>query len=552
MNGIYLGIDVGGTHTDGVAVENGRILRKAKVPTRGDLVECTLDALETLLEGLNPRSVRRVVLSTTLVTNAIVQGRLEPTGTLLTAGPGIDPAVFAPDDRCRVVGGAVDHRGREVAPLDEAAARDHLNRFARDGVRVLAVVGKFSTRNPSHELRLAELAGDRFDYVAQGHRVAGTLNFPRRVATAYLAAGAWRIHREFVEAMTAALRRFSVLAPLYVLRADGGTQMAAALANPAETALSGPAASVMGVDALGAVDGDTLSLDIGGTTTDISVFTGDAALIEPRGATVGSYRTQLRAVYTRSTGAGGDSCVRIGDGRVRLGPDRCGPPAAFGGPQPTPTDALVVLGRILGDRHRAADALGPVARGLDVPVEAAARAVLRELGRSVAASARRFLDEVNSRPVYTIHELLGGHRVRPLRAVAVGGPARAAAPYLEEALDLPVRVPEHFDVANAVGAALARVNVEVHLVADTARGYLSIPQVDAYERIDRRFSLEDARQRIDRAVLDLARARGALDPDDRVERVDEESFNVIQGFSTAGAIHRLRAQIRPGILARIA
>ena len=78
MNGIYVGIDVGGTHTDGVAVEGNSILHKVKVPTQEDLQACTLEALEELLEGLPPREIRRVVLSTTLVTNAVIQGRLEP------------------------------------------------------------------------------------------------------------------------------------------------------------------------------------------------------------------------------------------------------------------------------------------------------------------------------------------------------------------------------------------------------------------------------------------------------------------------------------------
>ncbi len=552
MNGVYLGIDVGGTHTDGVAVESGRVLHKVKVPTREDLRECTLDALEELLEGINPRAVRRVVLSTTLVTNAVVQGELEPVGTLVTAGPGIAPRLVFPDDRCRLIPGAVDHRGREIEPLDEAAARDALDAFASQGIRVLAVAGKFSTRNPAHERRLAELAADRFEYVAMGHRVAGNLNFPRRVATAYVAAGAWRIHREFIRSMTDALRRFSILAPLYLLRADGGTQKASEVTNPAETALSGPAASVMGIEALGPVEPETLGLDIGGTTTDISLFTAGAPVLEPRGATIGAYRTQVRALFTRSCGAGGDSRIRVEGGGLCIGPQRTGPPAAFGGDHPTPTDALVVLGRTVGNRARAAQALEPVARALGVHVEEAARRVLKTLAGVIAARARAMLDQVNARPVYTLHELLDGHRVRPVRAVAVGGPARGLAPYLEEALDLPVHVPDHYDVANAVGAAMARVTAEIHLIADTARRQLSVPEADVFETIPREFSLEEARDRAARELLDMARRKGALDGEVAVDITDTETFNIIEGFYTVGAVHRLRAQIRPGILARVA
>ncbi len=551
MRGIFLGIDVGGTHTDGVAVEEGRVLHKVKVPTHADLRECTLDALEELLDGINPRAVRRVVLSTTLVTNAVVQGDLEPTGTLVTAGPGISPRLLALDDRFRVVPGAVDHRGREIVPLDEEAARRLLDELAAAGIRVLAVAGKFSTRNPTHERRLAELAGDRFDFVALGHQLAGTLNFPRRIATAYLAAGAWRLHRTFVASMTDALRRFSVLAPLYLLRADGGTHAARTLANPAETALSGPAASALGTLALDTVAAETVGLDIGGTTTDICLFSAGAPLLEPQGATIGPYLTQIRALFTRSAPAGGDSWVRVEEGEIRVGPRRFGPPAALGGTHPTPTDALVVLGRAVGNRQRALEALAPLANELGTLPEEAARRILQAWAVEIAGAVRRTLDEVNARPVYTLHELLEGHRVRPARILAVGGPARAIAPYVEEAIGLPVTVPNHFDVANAVGAAVARVNAEVHAVADTARGYLSIPEAGVYEEIPASFPLADLQTRATEAVLAAARSKGELDPAAPVDIADVESFNVIEGFATVGRIHRLRAQIRPGILSRV-
>ncbi|GAB4259881.1 hydantoinase/oxoprolinase family protein [Deferrisoma sp.] len=551
MRGVFVGIDVGGTHTDGVAVEEGRVVHKVKVPTHADLRECTLDALEALLDGINPRSVRRVVLSTTLVTNAVAQGDLEPTGTLITAGPGISPRLLALDDRFRVVPGAIDHRGREIVPLGEAEAQHCLEEFARAGIRVLAVAGKFSTRNPSHERRLAELAGDRFEFVALGHQVAGTLNFPRRIATAYLAAGAWRLHRTFVASMTDALRRFSVLAPLYLLRADGGTHVARTLANPAETALSGPAASALGALALDAVEADTVGLDVGGTTTDLCLFTAGSPLLEPHGATIGPYRTQIRALFTRSAPAGGDSWVRVEDGRIRIGPRRFGPPAALGGTHPTPTDALVVLGRAVGNRGRALEALAPIAQALGTSSEGAARRILRAWGGEIAGAVERMLEEVNARPVYTLHELLEGHRVRPHRVLAVGGPARALAPYVEEALDLPVTVPNHFDVANAVGAAVARVNAEVHAIADTARRYLSLPEAGVYEPIPAGFTMADLQARATETLLAAARARGELDPAAAVDVTDVESFNVIEGFTTVGRIHRLRAQIRPGILFRV-
>ncbi len=551
MSGVYVGIDVGGTHTDGVAVEGNRILHKVKVRTREDLRECTLEALRDLLEGVPTPEVRRVVLSTTLVTNAVVEGKLEPAGLLLTAGPGMNPASLLVDGNCHVVRGAMDHRGREIALLDEAAAAARLEELRGHGIRVLAVVGKFSVRNPTHERRIAELAGERFDYLALGHTLSGSLNFPRRAATAFVAASVWRRHQQFVESMAEALERFGIRAPLYLLRADGGTQLARSFRNPAEGSLSGPAASVMGIQALDAIDEDTLALDVGGTTTDISLYTRGAPLLEPRGATIGPFRTQIRSLFTRSLGAGGDSLVHVVQGEIRVGPRRLGPPASLGGEHPTPTDALVLLGRALGDRARAAEALRPIAAALGSGVEECARQVLKALAREIGAAARSFVDEVNAKPVYTIHEVLEGHKVRPVRAVAVGGPARAIAPYVEDALDLPVHVPNHFDVANAVGAALARVNLEVNLVADTALGHVSMPEAEVYRSIAQGYSLEEARAEAEQALLALAKEKGALDPDAVAEVAEEESFQIVEGFSTVGSIHRLRVQIRPGILGKI-
>ncbi len=548
---IFVGIDVGGTHTDGVAVEGNRVVHKVKVPTTEDLKACTLQTLRDLLAGVSVPRVRRVVLSTTLVTNAVVEGNMDPTGTLLTAGPGIDANLLALDGNCRLVRGAMDHRGREIAPLDEAAVGEQLRAFQESGISALAVVGKFSVRNPAHENRIAELAAGGFECVFLGHRLSGALNYPRRVATAYLSAGVCRRHTRFVRSMTEALKQYEIEAPLYLLRADGGTQLAESFRNPAETALSGPAASIMGAEALDTVGEETLGLDIGGTTTDISLFSRGAPLLEPRGATIGPYRTQIRSLYTRSTGAGGDSQVRVVEGRIEVGPRRLGPPACFGGDHPTPTDAMVILGRTFGDRGRAVDALSPVSAALGVNVEQGARLVIKALAQTIAEAARAFVREVNARPVYTIHELLEGHRVRPTRAVAVGGPARAVAPYLEEALDLPVHVPNHFDVANAIGAAMARVNLEVNLQADTARGFLSIPEADVYRPVDRTYSLDQAEKEAAQVLLALAEEKGILDPKSSVDLAERESFRIVEGFSTVGAIHSVRAQIRPGIIGRV-
>jgi N-methylhydantoinase A/oxoprolinase/acetone carboxylase beta subunit len=553
MNSIYLGIDVGGTHTDGVAVDvaAGRLLHKVKVLTTTDLRECSLEALEELLEVVAPGDVGRVVLSTTLVTNAIAAGQLEPTGLILTAGPGANPDCLATGGHAAIVPGAMDHRGREIFALDEDDVRRQLERMSLKGVQVIAVASKFGVRNPAHEKKIAEMAEPLFDHVSLAHRLSGALNFPRRAATAYLAAGVWRRHTSFIEAMADSVKKHGIDAPLYLLRADGGAHLASSFDNPAETALSGPAASIMGAEAMEDVGRETLSLDIGGTTTDIALFVNNAPLLEPHGATIGDYRTQIRSLYNRSIPAGGDSVVDVVEGELRIGPRRAGPAAAFGGPRPTPTDALVVLGRATGDREKATAALAPLAEQLGMSVDQLGVATLKQVSRVIAEAVEDFVTEVNTRPVYTIHELLEGHKVSPERAVVVGGPARALAPYLEAELELPIDVANHFDVANAVGAAVARTNLEVNALADTAEGLLSIPEAGIHREVGRDFSLEQTHEEALEALTRLAHLKGLAEGKIVADVAEQESFRIVEGYSNVGSVHRLRMQIRPSILCRV-
>jgi len=553
MNSIYLGIDVGGTHTDGVALDitAQRIVHKVKTATTPDLKVCSLSALDALMDVIAPADVARVVLSTTLVTNAVANGRLEPAGLLVTAGPGMNPAFLLQGPHSHLVRGAMDHRGREIAPLDEDEVRRVLDSLRMRGVEVLAVAGKFAVRNPAHELRIAELAEPFFEHVCLAHRLSGALNFPRRVVTAHLAAGVWRLHANFVATMAAAVESHGIKAPLYLLRADGGAQLAATFKNPAETALSGPAASIMGSEAMDPMAEETLTLDVGGTTTDIALFVKGSPLLEPQGATIGEHKTQIRALFNRSIAAGGDSVVTAREGRIAVGPDRHGPAAAFGGPSPTPTDAMVILGRTAADRDRAAAALTPVAETLGLSLEATAVKTIEALARKVAEAARAFVVECGSRPVYTIREMLAGHEVRPTRAVMVGGPARALAPYVERELGIPVSVASQADVANAVGAAVSRVNLEVNAVADTAHGYLSIPEAGIHRQVPSSYSRDELLAEAKKAVATLAEEKGIAHVAYETDVAEEESFRIVEGFAAKGSVHRLKLQIRPSILFKV-
>ncbi|TLN24881.1 hydantoinase/oxoprolinase family protein, partial [bacterium] len=529
MDGLHLGIDVGGTHTDGVAVNlrEGKVVRKVKSQTTPDLRQCSMEALEKLLAGLPASSVSRVVISTTLVTNAVATKRLEPAGLIIMSGPGMNPSFMTSQPYCHLAMGAMDHRGREIIPIDPREIDRILENLSFKGISVVAVAGKFAGRNPSHELAIGALADRLFDHVALAHRLSGSLNFPRRVATAHLSASLWRRQREFVSSLSASGREHSIEAPLYLLGANGGAALAGSFHNAAETALSGPAASIMGVMALDSLEGETIALDVGGTTTDISLFVGAVPLLEPHGATIGDYKTQIRSLFNRSAAIGGDSEVKCVKGRLAIGPLRKGPAKSLGGPEPTPTDAMILLGLTEGDRAAAREALAGLASALSKSPEECAKAILREMGATIASALAEFVAEVNKKPVYTIKELLAGHKVSPRRAVLVGGPARAIEKYVEEALGIPVLVPPHFEVANAIGAAVAGVNLEVNGLADTAIGSLSIPEAGVYREVQKSYSMAQLHAECFDSIKKLALEMGLTESDFEPDVVESESFNII-------------------------
>lgn len=554
MSEILMGIDVGGTNTDGVLIEKntGLVIKKLKVPTEEDLVSCTGKAMTRLLEGVDPALVRRIALSTTIVTNAVVLNRLEPVGMILMAGPGIDPSSLSDDPNVRVIEGAMDHRGREIKPLNPREAERVLESFAIKGISVVAVAGKFSARNPGHENTVASLAERNFEYVCRSHALGGALNFPRRAATAYLAAGVWRILGNFIAATKKTAGNAAPGARLYLLRADGGSQLADSFVNPAEAALSGPAASIMGIAALSSSVVEAVGLDVGGSTTDISFFVKGSPLAEPKGALIGPYLTQIRAIFNRSIPLGCDCEVKAEDGRLLLTGWRKGPAAALGGPVPTPTDALVLLGHAEGDVNLAALGLMGTANALGIELTVLAKLILAEFASKIKNAVVKILEEVNSRPVYTLHELLEDHRVVPAKVVLVGGPAKGLKQFIEDDFAIPVEVPANFEVANAVGAAVSGLNTEVNALADTASGTLTIPEAGIHRAIAPSFSYESLYAEAEKALNALAAKMDEGDPEKRIYDIaDRESFNVIEGYRTVGSIHRLRLQLRPSILCRV-
>ncbi len=554
--GVLVGIDVGGTHTDAVAARDGRVIAQVKERTDPDnLLHSVRGALAGL--KLNPAEIIRVNLSTTLATNAVVNDRLEDVGVLVCGGPGIDPGMFRIGRHFYVVPGAIDFRGVEIEALDNARLGAAVGECREKGLDAYAVVGKFSSRNPAQEQRLGAACGQGGGAVSYGHKLSGQLNFPRRIVTAYYNAAVRKTHNAFAAAVSSALGEAGVRAPVHILKADGGTMpLALSREMPVETILSGPSASVMGVMALmtqasgvpGAEQSDFAVLDIGGSTTDIALFANGSPVIERDGIAIGGRLSLVRAIHTRSIGVGGDSRIYRENGVVRLGA-RVGFSLAFGGREATLTDALNVLGRARAGKIAAsASGLAVLAADWGVAAAAVAAAAVDDAVQRIAGALADLVQAINALPVYTLKELLEDRPVAPARLCLAGGPAAALASLLEAATGISVHVPEHYAVANAVGAALARTTAELELYADTAKRLLTIPTLDIRKSIGQEYSLDqakaDARAALAAACVDLGVGAAGND----IAITEASSFNMIEGSRRLGRILRVHAQIQPGLL----
>jgi len=550
---MILGIDVGGTHTDAVLIDSGQIRKTAKVITHPEQIVDSLSEISSeLLKGESLEKLQRIVLSTTLSTNAIVQNKVDTVGLLVVSGPGLPPSYIADAGSTHFLSGYINHRGIETAPIDPGEVNHIAQDFRQQGLKHVGIVGKFSTRNPNQELQIEKIIADGLSHVSLGHRMSGHLNFPRRVATTYLNEAIWELYSTFAQQVIGFFRGLGVSVPLYILKADGGTfHIEQSVEFPVHTILSGPAASIMGILSMTQNRRqDAIALDIGGTTTDIAVFADGVPLLESFGVTMEGHKTLIRGLRSKPIGIGGDSRVRYEDGRLLIGPQREGPAAAFDGPFPTPTDAMILLGLTdIGDRAKAEAAIQGIAQAMECTVQKAAETIFEESCQAIARQVHSVLEEINNKPVYTVHELLEGKKISPRILYIIGGPARPMSTRLGQLLELPVYIPPHSEVANAIGAALARTTAELTILADTERGIMTIGEEGISKKLPSRFSRRDALETGRELLRERALRLGAAEEDLEIEVIEEQEFNMVRDFYATGKNIRVKLQVKPGLIA---
>ena len=477
-----LGVDVGGTNTDAVIMDAAdRVLAKAKVPGTADITSGIVAAIDAVLgtPGVEPQRISHVMLGTTHATNAVLERRnLRRVAVLRIGGPAtysIRPMfgwprglVEAVSVGAEIVDGGIEFDGQDLSPLDTDAIARFLGRVGdqADGVVITSVFAPVSAR---HELLAAEVVKRELGdvHTSLSHQI-GSIGLLERENATILNGALAGVARDVAGAMLKALTAHG-LRPVTFFAQNDGTLMSLdqALRYPVLTIGSGPANSVRGAAFLTGIS-DALVADVGGTSTDLGVLTNGFPRESAQGVEIGGVRTNFRMPDLVTIALGGGTVVSGDPGDVRIGPRSVGyliqqEALVFGGTTPTLTDSAVAAGRAdLGQAVSGGSGAGSFDRYRRLLTEALARSDVM-----LAEAIDRVKTSKEDRPLIAVG---GGSILVPDRIPGVSEIIR----------------PEHFDAANAVGAAIASVSGQVdrifHLGPDGRQAVLDEARDEARER----------------------------------------------------------------------
>ncbi len=430
MSELVVAVDIGGTFTDITLAElSTGIVRTAKTPsTPHDPSLAFITGLRLALDqaGRAPGAITRALHGTTVATNLILEGKGAATALLTTQGfrhvleigrqdfprranlwSWQKPARPVPPSRVFEIAGRIGADGGELAPLDEVAARAAIAAAIASGAQAIAICLLHAWANPAHEARVAALAREMAPQLAvtASHEILPVVREYERSMTTVLNATVMPAVSRYVARIADRLGEAGIEAPLLLMQSNGGVSGARNIVRrPALTALSGPAAGVIGARAAAAACGidNLITVDIGGTSADIALVEGGRLALSAQGR-VGGWPMALPMLDMVTIGAGGGSIARVtDDGALVVGPESAGAdpgPAAYGkgGSAATVTDAHLVLGHLpealLGgamrlDTSLAEAAVARVASRLGLDLHAAARGILAIADNAMVGAMR--------------------------------------------------------------------------------------------------------------------------------------------------------------------
>lgn len=500
-----IGIDVGGTNTDAVLMDGQRVLAAVKTATTRDVTSGINTALAELKRqrAFDPVAIQAVMIGTTHFINALVEAeRLAPTAAIrlgLPATASLPPMVDWPERLVRAISGRYylchgghEFDGRHISELREDEIRRVAEDLRRHGIRSVAISSVFSPVNAEFEQRAAEILSEELPDVAISlSSEIGRMGLLERENATIINASLRELASQIVDGLAGSLEKAGITAPLYLSQNDG-TLMDVEFARryPVATFASGPTNSMRGAAFLSGVETCAV-VDVGGTTSDIGVLRHGFPREATTEVSVAGIRTNFRMPDVLSLGIGGGSRVRSGDDGVTVGPDSVGyrlteEALVFGGSTFTATDVAVAAGRAeIGDPS--------LVRGLD-------RSLVEAALRRIAKDVEDAIERIRTSP-------------EPLPVIAVGGGSIVLPDEIGDSG--PIHRPEHFAVANAIGAAIAQIGGEVDRIYPVEPGR-------------RQAVLDEAKQEaVDRAI-----ASGARPGSVRIVEVDEVPLAYLPGNAT--------------------
>lgn len=548
---MLLGIDVGGTFTDAVIIDGANVVSWAKRRTTKDnLMNGITEALGAVLVDIDSAQIEQVTLSTTVVTNTIVEHKEQPVDLYVIAGPGRNVDDIFPV-RPVYLKGYTDHRGIVV----ESTKCEAINHIAhtvqsRSGTNLAAVSAKFGVRNPKEELDVTNALSAMYDTISTGSSLSGNLNFPRRTISAYFNSAVTDVFNRFRQAVRDALVAHNITAPVYILKADGGSLPIDTIASvPVETVFTGPAATVLGLEALrSATLGHTVALDIGGTTTDISLWKQGKPLMTKEGVSIRNYPSAVRSFAVTSVGIGGESVVRYNNGNLTVGPERVGPSVALGGIEPTLGDALIVLGKAqYGNGQKAYDGIAQIDSTIDATTMA--QRIVNVAVQVIQEGIDTVVANENKRPIYVVADIVHPDPFVPAQLVIVGGTAASLGPIIGDQLGLPIRIPSDAAVANAIGAGVANHTMAITIHVDTKRRTMVVPELGIQDTSSHLRSAQAVEEVAYSLLREAAKEQGLVTSDvlPDIETISVEDFPVVDGWQSMERIITVKVQLQAGV-----
>jgi hydantoinase/oxoprolinase len=548
---MLLGIDVGGTFTDAVIIDGANVVSWAKRRTTKDnLMNGITEALGAVLVDIDSAQIEQVTLSTTVVTNTIVEHKEQPVDLYVIAGPGRNVDDIFPV-RPVYLKGYTDHRGIVV----ESTKCEAINHIAhtvqsRSGTNLAAVSAKFGVRNPKEELDVTNALSAMYDTISTGSSLSGNLNFPRRTISAYFNSAVTDVFNRFRQAVRDALVAHNITAPVYILKADGGSLPIDTIASvPVETVFTGPAATVLGLEALrSATLGHTVALDIGGTTTDISLWKQGKPLMTKEGVSIRNYPSAVRSFAVTSVGIGGESVVRYNNGNLTVGPERVGPSVALGGIEPTLGDALIVLGKAqYGNGQKAYDGIAQIDSTIDATTMA--QRIVNVAVQVIQEGIDTVVANENKRPIYVVADIVHPDPFVPAQLVIVGGTAASLGPIIGDQLGLPIHIPSDAAVANAIGAGVANHTMAITIHVDTKRRTMVVPELGIQDTSSHLRSAQAVEEVAYGLLREAAKEQGLVTSDvlPDIETISVEDFPVVDGWQSMERIITVKVQLQAGV-----